>query len=976
MAGGIGRFASRKLKKDANGMIGVVGTTGTNDNNNSTLSNANDSNSNSNESSNDSNGTNQNDESITPTPNATTTTATTADTTPFETINDEHDETNSRPPTSGSNTFHSFNDFHMTDLNFQNEFDCNDVNGGGFLLDDHHQQHHHDGTNNNDNGATSTTTTTHTLMDQDHGAGGSCDNDGKNGSHDDDLFNGMVNFETFHDLESTFYVDSGNDGGNIENESSKIVGEGKQERQQQMQQQQQEAESSTTISPTPAIDSTSIVGTTEKDTTTTIMAATVEKDNDNSKNEGSNDHQVVLEHLKVSNNILADNTSEVDATTMEQPPNEESTQGVHGSSNECDISPNEERTSSPPPEASNVNNTLDEQESTIHSTSQQQSVPKAPNNTTFSSIISRFRKKSIEKIPAPSENDMKTSLEQVNGRNNVATNLSIENNDHQAICTSKNHSGDQEKVEMKDQGSEKLSSISATQLESNVQNTTTVLNEMKGKSSPTEGELNGIKVGANVTVPPVPNNDDEGCDEPTTSQMNPGSHSVVQENQNQIIVVNEQNIQFEAADPAEKLSPTLLDSKRNEQDNIQNDIAVIKATKSTIDNPKDDKPVASLKMPTTVDAGKKNVPDDTVRCFDKIESVDAIRNRNTVSGDENNSYSDKGPKRNDSAHFVKTSIDLDTCKLSPFQVRKDHASTTTNIGGDVTKCKSNAMSHRRDEGEVQNDDRDMGDLGNGKGTKNHELARTYHQSELTNESHMRNQNSFTPLMSKEGQTKKKLDFVSNANPKKRSGPFPARKSDEKRPKNAHMSVRKMDAATTNTESMEHVSFETQESLFNPVTPSPSVLKKKSIDSKMSLTCKHLTPPTKSTRKTPIGRNDVYCGDRSDVIDSIQNKSNQQKMMVTPGPVLQQTQRITPSPEGEFRRRPNSYSYKQLEDLNFDDVLAKFQKDLVDSTDIRKKCDNQLVDLRVQLCVSENVTLRLHSCFNDLLDDIETALKTE
>ncbi len=44
---------------------------------------------------------------------------------------------------------------------------------------------------------------------------------------------------------------------------------------------------------------------------------------------------------------------------------------------------------------------------------------------------------------------------------------------------------------------------------------------------------------------------------------------------------------------------------------------------------------------------------------------------------------------------------------------------------------------------------------------------------------------------------------------------------------------------------------------------------------------------------------------------------------------------------------------------------------IDSTDAKRQSDNRLVDLRVQLCISENViTLRLHVCFDDLLEDIE------
>jgi hypothetical protein len=63
----------------------------------------------------------------------------------------------------------------------------------------------------------------------------------------------------------------------------------------------------------------------------------------------------------------------------------------------------------------------------------------------------------------------------------------------------------------------------------------------------------------------------------------------------------------------------------------------------------------------------------------------------------------------------------------------------------------------------------------------------------------------------------------------------------------------------------------------------------------------------------------------------------------------------------------------VETMSFDELLSKFQTDLLESTDVRQKCDTKLVDLRVQLCVSENIALRLHGCFDDILEDIENAM---
>jgi hypothetical protein len=69
----------------------------------------------------------------------------------------------------------------------------------------------------------------------------------------------------------------------------------------------------------------------------------------------------------------------------------------------------------------------------------------------------------------------------------------------------------------------------------------------------------------------------------------------------------------------------------------------------------------------------------------------------------------------------------------------------------------------------------------------------------------------------------------------------------------------------------------------------------------------------------------------------------------------------------------SSTYKQIEKMEFDDLLSKIKTDVVASTDVRNRCDNQLVDLRVKLCVSANVPLRLHGCFDDILEDIEAAM---
>eukprot|EP00555_Chaetoceros_dichaeta_P015225 CAMPEP_0198270332 /NCGR_PEP_ID=MMETSP1447-20131203/44652_1 /TAXON_ID=420782 /ORGANISM="Chaetoceros dichaeta, Strain CCMP1751" /LENGTH=149 /DNA_ID=CAMNT_0043962307 /DNA_START=48 /DNA_END=497 /DNA_ORIENTATION=- len=58
---------------------------------------------------------------------------------------------------------------------------------------------------------------------------------------------------------------------------------------------------------------------------------------------------------------------------------------------------------------------------------------------------------------------------------------------------------------------------------------------------------------------------------------------------------------------------------------------------------------------------------------------------------------------------------------------------------------------------------------------------------------------------------------------------------------------------------------------------------------------------------------------------------------------------------------------------FDDVLSAFHEDLIESSDIKNGGDNELIDLRVKLCVSENIGLRLHVAFDDILEDIDVIL---
>jgi len=64
-----------------------------------------------------------------------------------------------------------------------------------------------------------------------------------------------------------------------------------------------------------------------------------------------------------------------------------------------------------------------------------------------------------------------------------------------------------------------------------------------------------------------------------------------------------------------------------------------------------------------------------------------------------------------------------------------------------------------------------------------------------------------------------------------------------------------------------------------------------------------------------------------------------------------------------------------QEQNFDDLLAIFTDDLVAAGDMWDRCDSQMVDLNVKLCISQNVALRLQADFDDILEEVESILES-
>ena len=162
---------------------------------------------------------------------------------------------------------------------------------------------------------------------------------------------------------------------------------------------------------------------------------------------------------------------------------------------------------------------------------------------------------------------------------------------------------------------------------------------------------------------------------------------------------------------------------------------------------------------------------------------------------------------------------------------------------------------------------------------------------------------------------------------KRSNPFGNQSQTSKPNKMPFKHTRKVDEANA----LQSMSDPTSVDLggltkqMDPVTPSPTVLKRINVNQSVS-----------------------------DLDNLIPRRSEEDINITTPSPI----------------HADRSCKNKELEKMNFDELLSMFQSDLLESTDVRNRCDNQLVDLRVKLCVSENLALRLHGCFDDILEDIE------
>jgi hypothetical protein len=126
----------------------------------------------------------------------------------------------------------------------------------------------------------------------------------------------------------------------------------------------------------------------------------------------------------------------------------------------------------------------------------------------------------------------------------------------------------------------------------------------------------------------------------------------------------------------------------------------------------------------------------------------------------------------------------------------------------------------------------------------------------------------------------------------------------------------------------------------------------------------------TNQRSTVLQNTQTTGRQSFVKKSMPNR-------VIPGPKPNRNKVATTSFDSivpEFKsplaapRRPIANKEK-----NFDDLVVSFRGNLVESADIWDRCDTDLVELRLNLCISENKALRLHGQYDDLLEEVEHML---
>ena len=150
-----------------------------------------------------------------------------------------------------------------------------------------------------------------------------------------------------------------------------------------------------------------------------------------------------------------------------------------------------------------------------------------------------------------------------------------------------------------------------------------------------------------------------------------------------------------------------------------------------------------------------------------------------------------------------------------------------------------------------------------------------------------------------------------------------------------------------------------EAVMNPVTPSPPPRQMNIRQKNFCHTQKHLQKPQRKSHS-------------SKQVDEriVQRPTTHQTISDQPTFEKYDTDKENPSVRVN---RINDGKVPANHDKTFDDLVAEFEEDLVESGDIWDRCDANLVELRVKLCISENVSLRLHADYDDLLEEVENTL---
>ena len=169
-----------------------------------------------------------------------------------------------------------------------------------------------------------------------------------------------------------------------------------------------------------------------------------------------------------------------------------------------------------------------------------------------------------------------------------------------------------------------------------------------------------------------------------------------------------------------------------------------------------------------------------------------------------------------------------------------------------------------------------------------------------------------------------------------------------------------------------------DSVMNPVTPSPPPPGRSRFTGTNSYhQNRQENAPTRQGQS--MQRIDVRENKRPDPNSSqpFLNRPTGPSDRVIPGPNQIRNKSISASLDSivpEFTSPLAAPRRRQLaKEKNFDDLVVSFRGSLVETSDIWDRCDTDLIELRMKLCIAENTALRLHGDYDDINEEVESLL---